>query len=256
MAHLFNAACSALVTVNALNDDETTHRLTATTPSLAAFPFRFDFIITNVFRAVRLVVPAWGSKCVVRTASKVAPVRDDVIAVGVSATILDTVYRTRVTPLGSAAFQPEHVYVSVFSRSFPLRSDQIAVLQMGDRHLPILAIQTAFGTGKKLIAALIAIRTYLATADQQLVIATTTTNTAAGQFMDTALSIDAANAVKSLDASDSALVEGARQTPVYLYVIPERLPDDYRDRLLQRTPHALSTNEAGSFWSASFSIAT
>ncbi|XGW27637.1 hypothetical protein V3C99_007884 [Haemonchus contortus] len=56
---------------------------------------------------------------------------------------------------------------------------------MGDRHLPILAIQTAFGTGKTLIAAFIATRTYLATADQQLVIATTTTNSAAAQFMDT-----------------------------------------------------------------------
>ncbi|XGW27635.1 hypothetical protein V3C99_007883, partial [Haemonchus contortus] len=50
MAQRFNAACSVLVTVNALNDDKTTHRLTATTPSSAAFPFRYDFIITNVFR--------------------------------------------------------------------------------------------------------------------------------------------------------------------------------------------------------------
>uniref|UniRef100_A0A7I4Z4B2 Transposase n=1 Tax=Haemonchus contortus TaxID=6289 RepID=A0A7I4Z4B2_HAECO len=48
MAQLFNAACSTLVAVNALNDDKTAHRLTATVPSLAAFPFRFDFIITDM----------------------------------------------------------------------------------------------------------------------------------------------------------------------------------------------------------------
>ncbi|XGW09274.1 hypothetical protein V3C99_011519, partial [Haemonchus contortus] len=77
---------------------------------------------------------------------------------------------------GSAALQPEHVYVSV-----------------SDRHLPILAIQAAFGTGKILIAALVAVRTHLATANQQQAIVSITSNPAAAQFTDTALSIDAAN---------------------------------------------------------------
>ncbi|VDO32736.1 unnamed protein product [Haemonchus placei] len=168
--------------------------------------------------AVRLVVPAWGYNYAVRTASRFAITRDDAIAVDVcvkleslpsgakplyelisqhqlfgrfdddslAAIILDTVYGTRVTPLGSAGPQPKHVYVSVHGRSFPLRSDQIAALQMDDRHLLILAIQAAFGTGKTLIAALIAIRTHLVTAEHQQVIATTMTNTAAAQFTDTA----------------------------------------------------------------------
>ncbi|VDO04881.1 unnamed protein product [Haemonchus placei] len=308
MAQLFNAACSALVAVNALDDDKTTHRLTATVPSMGAFPFRFDFVITDMSSecgwtnhrpvylwivgsqtlirttieqsehsyetrsmAVRLVVPAWGYSYAVRTTSRFATINDDVISVDVyvklgsrpsgaeplyelisqhqlfgrfdedslATIILDTVYGTRVTPLGSAGPQPEHVFVSVNGQSFPLRPDQVAALQMGDRHLPILAIQAAFGTGKTLIAALIAIRTYLATADQQQVIATTTTNTAAAQFTDTALSIDAASTVNILRyVSDSALVEGAPQTPVDLHVILKRLPDDYGDRL---APSALDT---------------
>nr|CDJ93458.1 unnamed protein product [Haemonchus contortus] len=105
--------------------------------------------------AVRLVVPAWGYNYAVRTVSRFATVRNDVIAVDVcvelgslpagaeplyelisqhqlfgrfdddspAATTLDTVHGTRVTPFGSAAPQPEHVYVSVNGRSFPLRSD-------------------------------------------------------------------------------------------------------------------------------------
>uniref|UniRef100_A0A7I4Z399 Uncharacterized protein n=1 Tax=Haemonchus contortus TaxID=6289 RepID=A0A7I4Z399_HAECO len=48
MAQLFNAACLALVAVNALDDDKSTHRLTATVPSMCAFPFRFDFVITDM----------------------------------------------------------------------------------------------------------------------------------------------------------------------------------------------------------------
>uniref|UniRef100_A0A7I4Z5N5 ResIII domain-containing protein n=1 Tax=Haemonchus contortus TaxID=6289 RepID=A0A7I4Z5N5_HAECO len=122
---------------------------------------------------------------------------------------------------------------------------------MGDRHLPILAIQTVFGTGKTLIAALIAIRTHLATADQQQVIATTTTNTAPAQF----LSIDAANTVNTLRyVSDSALAEGAPQTPADLHVILKRLPDDYGDRL---APSALATClKYRRGWSTSCSIAT
>uniref|UniRef100_A0A7I5E7U3 Secreted protein n=1 Tax=Haemonchus contortus TaxID=6289 RepID=A0A7I5E7U3_HAECO len=48
MAQLFNVACSALVAVNALNDDRTTHRPIVTSPSLSAFPFCFDFIVADM----------------------------------------------------------------------------------------------------------------------------------------------------------------------------------------------------------------
>ncbi|WKY05445.1 hypothetical protein Q1695_006008 [Nippostrongylus brasiliensis] len=48
MAQLFNVACSALAALNTLNDDKRTHNLTATVPSLQAFPVRFDFTIPNM----------------------------------------------------------------------------------------------------------------------------------------------------------------------------------------------------------------
>nr|CDJ91015.1 Dsec\GM13241-PA [Haemonchus contortus] len=307
MAQLFNAACSALVAVNTMNDDKTTHRLTATVPNPTGFPFRFDFVISNMSSecgwtnhrpvylwivgsqslihatieqsehnyetrsiAVRLVVPAWGYRYAVRTTTRLATTRNNVTVVDVcvklgplhsgaeplyelishrqlfgqfdddsrAATILDTVYGNRRTLTGPAGPPRESVSVAARGRSFSLRSDQIAALQMGDRGFPLLAIQAAFGTGKTLIAALIAIRTYLADAPNR-VIATTTTNTAAAQFTDTTLSIDAASEMNVLRyVSDSALVEGAPRTPVDLHVILKRLPEDYGDHL---SPAALAT---------------
>ncbi|VDL87672.1 unnamed protein product, partial [Nippostrongylus brasiliensis] len=48
MAKLFNVACSALVALNCSNDDRRTHSLTATVPSLDAYPVCFDFTVTDM----------------------------------------------------------------------------------------------------------------------------------------------------------------------------------------------------------------
>ncbi|KAK6018934.1 hypothetical protein OSTOST_15449 [Ostertagia ostertagi] len=45
MTSLFNVGCSALLAIEGMNDDQCTRRLTATVPSLTAFPIRFHFTL-------------------------------------------------------------------------------------------------------------------------------------------------------------------------------------------------------------------
>ncbi|PIO76091.1 hypothetical protein TELCIR_01861 [Teladorsagia circumcincta] len=46
MTPLFNLGCSALLAIESMNDDKCTRRLTATVPSLTAFPVRFHFTLS------------------------------------------------------------------------------------------------------------------------------------------------------------------------------------------------------------------
>ncbi|VDP05382.1 unnamed protein product [Heligmosomoides polygyrus] len=48
MAQIFNVACSALVAINNLGDDQRTLGLTAVVPSMDAYPLRLDFTITDM----------------------------------------------------------------------------------------------------------------------------------------------------------------------------------------------------------------
>ncbi|KHJ99081.1 hypothetical protein OESDEN_00933 [Oesophagostomum dentatum] len=48
MARVFNASCSALAAINLLNDHRQTHAISASVPSLTAFPIRVHFDLTNM----------------------------------------------------------------------------------------------------------------------------------------------------------------------------------------------------------------
>lgn len=48
MGQLFSVACSALAANNLLGDDKSTHHITATVPSLTAFPFRLEFRLRDI----------------------------------------------------------------------------------------------------------------------------------------------------------------------------------------------------------------
>ncbi|XGW34372.1 hypothetical protein V3C99_018332 [Haemonchus contortus] len=68
--------------------------------------------------------------------------------------------------------------------------------------------------------------------NQERVIATTSTNTAVAQFTDTLLLLDEYRNIDILRyVSDSALIEGAPQTPIELHTILKRLPVDYANKL-------------------------
>ncbi|KAK5981701.1 hypothetical protein GCK32_014135, partial [Trichostrongylus colubriformis] len=92
--------------------------------------------------------------------------------------------------------------------------------------------EAAYGTGKTVVGALIAARTY--SNFKERVIATTTTNNAVAQFTDTLLGLDDFRHLDVLRyVSDSALVEGAPQTPIDLHNILKRLPEDFGHLLSQ-----------------------
>ncbi|EYB98102.1 hypothetical protein Y032_0134g1856 [Ancylostoma ceylanicum] len=48
LVRVFNVACSALAAVNSMNDDTTTHFVSATVPSLTAFPVRLHFQLPDM----------------------------------------------------------------------------------------------------------------------------------------------------------------------------------------------------------------
>ncbi|XGW34069.1 hypothetical protein V3C99_018103 [Haemonchus contortus] len=165
--------------------------------------------------AVRLVVPAWAHRYAVRATARRARTRDNVTTVRVcvrlapppfgaeplyelisqsqlfgefpensqATAVLNAIYGQQRIEAGPDGPQHENVSVSVGGRSFTLREDQVAALRMSERRLPILAIQAAFGTGKTVVGALIAARTF--SKFQERVIATTSTNTAVAQLTDT-----------------------------------------------------------------------
>ncbi|XGW34789.1 hypothetical protein V3C99_018646 [Haemonchus contortus] len=144
--------------------------------------------------------------------------------------VLDTIYGQQRIEVGPDGPQHKNVSVSVGGRSFTLREDQVAALEIGEHRLPILAIQAAFGTGKTVLGALIAGRTF--SKFQERVIATTSTNTEVAQSTDTLLRLDEYRNIDILRyVSDSVLIEGAPQTPIDLHTILKRLPVDYADKL-------------------------
>ncbi|WKX90331.1 hypothetical protein Q1695_009290 [Nippostrongylus brasiliensis] len=146
--------------------------------------------------------------------------------------LLDTVYGDLQPTLGPVG-PPQDLDVVVSSgRALELRPDQVKVLQMAALDLPIFAIQAAYGTGKTVIGALLAARTY--TANRTTVIATTTTNTAVAQFTDTLLALDEYKGMDILRfVCDSALLEGTPTTPVDIHTILKRLPDDYGHQMTE-----------------------
>nr|CDJ89101.1 unnamed protein product [Haemonchus contortus] len=214
--------------------------------------------------AVRLVVPAWAHRYAVRATARRARTRDNVTKVQVcvrlapppfgaepvyelisqsrlfgefpensqATAVPNAIYGQQRIEVGPDGPQHENVSVSVGGRSFTLREDQVAAPKMSERRLPILAIQAAFGTGKTVVGALIAARTF--SKFQKRVIATTSTNTAVAQFTDTLLRLDEYRNIHILRyVSDSALMEGAPQTPIDLHTILKRLPVDYADKLFE-----------------------
>ncbi|KAK5968911.1 hypothetical protein GCK32_020630, partial [Trichostrongylus colubriformis] len=116
------------------------------------------------------------------------------------------------------------------NRKRPAPHLTVTALRMGEQQLPILAIQAAYGTGKTVVGALIAAR--LCDSLKQGVIAATTTNNAVAQFTDTLLRLDDYKHLPILRyVSDTALVDGAPQTPIDLHTVLKRLSIDYASDL-------------------------
>ncbi|KAK6049960.1 hypothetical protein COOONC_12536, partial [Cooperia oncophora] len=120
MTQLFNAACSALVAVNTINDDKRTHMLTATIPSmdLGALPSGaeplYELISTRqLFHTLQDNVPA--------------------------SDVLDAVYGSLRPDAGPNGPPLENIEAIVGDRVIELRPDQVAALRMTDRRLPVIA---------------------------------------------------------------------------------------------------------------------
>ncbi|WKX97745.1 hypothetical protein Q1695_013429 [Nippostrongylus brasiliensis] len=297
MAKLFNVACSALVALNCSNDDRRTHSLTATVPSLDAYPVCFDFTVTDmssesgwtlrrpvylwivgarslipatiqrssyIFPArsivVRLVASAWCHDSAMAAIEDFGTAADGVTSVpicvklgapptgadpvydiisslrlfsGISLTrgsragdVLDTVYGDLRSPTPPVATLSEKVQFSFAGETLKLRPDQVQVLQVGSRNLPILAIQGGFATGKTVIGALLAARIHIN--QKSTVVAITTTNPGVAQFTETFLHLDEYRELNVLRyVGDSALMEGTPQTAVDIHTVLKRLADDY-----------------------------
>ncbi|KAK5970534.1 hypothetical protein GCK32_022845 [Trichostrongylus colubriformis] len=109
------------------------------------------------------------------------------------------------------------------------REDQARAVQLGLAQHPILAIQAAFGTGKTVVGALIAVR--LATSYQPVLV-TATTNVAVAQLTDTLLKLKDHRDLNILRfVSDSALKEGAPTTSGLLANYPNLLNEEKTERL-------------------------
>ncbi|KAK5983396.1 hypothetical protein GCK32_022668, partial [Trichostrongylus colubriformis] len=114
-----------------------------------------------------------------------------------------------------------------------LRDDQARALRMGMEDRPILAIQAAFGTGKTVVAALIAARL---SSTERILVATATTNVAVAQLTDTLLGLDEFRSRLSVlrFVADTAIREGAPTTPVDLHPILLGLAANPTDTLTER----------------------
>ncbi|KAK6027865.1 hypothetical protein OSTOST_06098, partial [Ostertagia ostertagi] len=111
--------------------------------------------------------------------------------------------------------------ISLDGKSLELGSDQVAAIRLGcDDRRPIVAIRGPFGSGKTLVAALIAAR--VVRKQKGFSIITATTNGAVAQITDTVLKLD-----EYRDLSRAAL----RVRHFAYRSILKRLPDDYFEQL-------------------------
>ncbi|KAK6019514.1 hypothetical protein OSTOST_14852 [Ostertagia ostertagi] len=117
--------------------------------------------------------------------------------------------------------------ISFDGKSLELDSDQMAAIRLGcDDRRPIVAIRGPFGSGKTLVAALIAAR--VVRKQKGFSIITATTNGAVAQITDTVLKLDEYRDLPVLRyVSDTSLIEGNPSTTVDINSILKRLPDDY-----------------------------
>ncbi|KAK6014409.1 hypothetical protein OSTOST_20207 [Ostertagia ostertagi] len=158
-----------------------------------------------------------------------------------SNTILDTVYGSPIRPfyVSSLTHQaaPPPISVRLRGTRLDLREDQARAVQMGTENRPILAVQAAYGTGKTLVAAIIAAR--LATPGN-LLVATATTNVAVAHLTATLLALNDYQDLRVLRfVADTSLQEGAPTTPVDLHRVLMDLVATYSDTLSQREIYQL-----------------
>ncbi|VDO91763.1 unnamed protein product [Heligmosomoides polygyrus] len=99
-----------------------------------------------------------------------------------AADVLDTVYGGLRAPSGPVGPIVGLERTSIGGRTLDLQPDQVNAFQLAAVDQPVIAKQAAFGTGKTVIAALLAARIFRS--QQSTVVATTITNTAVAQFTD------------------------------------------------------------------------
>ncbi|WKX95540.1 hypothetical protein Q1695_012197 [Nippostrongylus brasiliensis] len=304
MAQLFNVACSALAALNTLNDDKRTHNLTATVPSLQAFPVRFDFTIPNmtsecgwtsqrpvylwivgaetlcrasIQRAhfsfeeralhVRAIAPAYDHRGTMAAITRLGIISGNSATVDIfvklgrvpsgadpvyeiiassqlfesadfsgdsrGLQVLDMVYAQSRRGCRSDGLLQYSTTFSVGGSQITLRPEQMEAIRLSDDRFPVVGIQAAFGTGKTVVGAIIAAHSASKPRGGS-VVATSTTNTAVAQFVDTLSKLDDYRDVVILRyVSDTALREGAPQTPFDMHTVLKRLHIDFADQLSQ-----------------------
>ncbi|KAK6018785.1 hypothetical protein OSTOST_15607, partial [Ostertagia ostertagi] len=279
MTKLFNVGCSALLAIEGMNDDRSTRRLTATVPSLTAFPIRFHFTLRldsesgwtanrSVFlwivgaasvervsilrtkfdpkrktldiqlvssaRLHRSLMLELARQCVNRTVPVYPMLTKHKLFENITrnsecrgAQVLDAVYNnlSSYKIAGSDYMYADRTAkrISLDGKSLELGSDQVAAIRLGcDDRRPIVAIRGPFGSGKTLVAALIAAR--VVRKQKGFSIITATTNGAVAQITDTR------PARAALRVRHFAY-EGNPSTSVDINSILKRLPDDYFEQL-------------------------
>ncbi|KAK5969207.1 hypothetical protein GCK32_022701 [Trichostrongylus colubriformis] len=106
----------------------------------------------------------------------------------VARAILDSVYAGAPRDMRNVPPPPpSHVSVSLGPQRIRLCDDQARAVSLGEERPPVLAIQAAYGTGKTVVAALLAARL---ASQGHLVVATATTNVAVAQFAETCLKLN------------------------------------------------------------------
>ncbi|KAK6024941.1 hypothetical protein OSTOST_09171, partial [Ostertagia ostertagi] len=304
MTKLFNVGCSALLAIEGMNDDRSTRRLTATVPSLTAFPIRFHFTLrldsesgwtanrsvflwivgaasvervsilrtkfdpkektldiqlvssARLHRSLMLEVNKYSKEiegtiyidicvklarqCVNRTVPVYPMLTKHKLFENITrnsecrgAQVLDAVYNnlSSYKIAGSDYLYRTAKRISLDGKSLELGSDQVAAIRLGcDDRRPIVAIRGPFGSGKTLVAALIAAR--VVRKQKGFSIITATTNGAVAQITDTVLKLDEYRDLPVLRyVSDTSLIEGNPSTTVDINSILKRLPDDYFEQL-------------------------
>ncbi|KIH52158.1 hypothetical protein ANCDUO_17742 [Ancylostoma duodenale] len=123
--------------------------------------------------------------------------------------------------------------INVRGRTLQLTDDQRQALALGNGDFPVAGIQAAFGTGKTVVGASIAVRQ--AQRREQRVVVTASTNTAVAQFTDTILSLDDLGDVGVIRfVAETVAFDDIPRTPVDLHEILKQLGTLHGERMSEK----------------------
>ncbi|CAJ0591160.1 unnamed protein product [Cylicocyclus nassatus] len=267
MSKVFSMACAALVALQNLDDDNRTHRVTATVPSVSSHPLQLQLTLQDMSsmegwtkhrpvgvwimdvwwftklevdeaefqeetRELRVTLATYSQMEQVlrnairdvgrrvgntafldlfvklgRTPANANPAFESVSRMeifkdleegGADVSVVDIAYGAQELGCKTAKEaerdedEPLIDSITLHGRRLELTRDQQEALALGNSKYPLIAIQAAFGTGKTVVGACVAIRQALA---GQRVIITASTNTAVAQFANTILEFGEAQQV-------------------------------------------------------------